>query len=90
MELLAGTTYRIDLSGRESGKGSLRDPYLYGIYDAEGNLIANTADDDGGPNWDSRLEFTPEETGIYFIAAGAWDNLYGTYTLIVSEAEESL
>ena len=86
---MAGTTYRIDLSGRETGKGSLRDPYLYGIYDAEGKLVANTTDDDGGPIRDSRLEFTPDATGTCYISAGAYDDIYGTYTLALSEAQES-
>ena len=91
VELMAGTTYRIDLSGQETGKGSLRDPYLYGIYDAEGNLVSNTADDDGGPIHDSRLEFTPDATGTYYISAGAYGTYWpgtGTYTLSVVEATD--
>ena len=91
VELVAGTTYRIDLSGGETGKGSLRNPYLYGIYDAEGKLVANTTDDDGGPIRDSRLEFTPDATGTYYISAGAYgiiDPGTGTYTLSVVEATD--
>ena len=91
VDLVAGTTYRIDLSGNETGKGSLRDPYLYGIHDAEGNLVPNTSDDDGGPIHDSRLEFTPDATGTYYISAGAYGITWpgtGTYTLSVVEATD--
>ena len=91
VELVAGTTYRIDLSGQATGKGSLRDPYLRGIYDAEGKLVANTSDDDGGPAHDSRLEFTPDETGTYYISAGAYGITWpgtGTYTLSVVAATD--
>ena len=87
-ELVAGTLYRIDLKGSTTGHGTLRDPYLYGIFDSDGNRIPNTANDDSrAPSRNSRVEFTPEEDGTYFIAAGAYAghaNNTGTYTLTVS------
>ena len=36
----ADTIYRIDLEGSPTGAGTLEDPYLYGIHDADGYLIA--------------------------------------------------
>ena len=83
--LAAGTVYRIDLEGSNTGAGTLLDPYLRGIHDAGGNLIAGTADDDGGTGWNSRLTFEPETTGTYYVAAGAAGTWTGTYELSVEE-----
>jgi hypothetical protein len=83
--LETGTTYRIDLTGRATSGGSLTDPYLHGIYDADGDLIAGTTADDGGDYRNSRLTFTPSANGIYYVSAGADDGHTGTYTLSVEE-----
>ena len=74
--------YRIDLKG-----GTLKDPYLGGIHDADGNLIAGTENDDGypGSNRDSRAFFTPAESGTFYVAAGGLWRYTGTYTLSVEE-----
>ena len=83
--LEAGRTYRIDLEGSDTGAGTLNDPYLYGIHDADGVLLAGTTDDDGGQALNSRLEFTPDADGTYYIEAGAYSSHIGTYTLSVEE-----
>ena len=54
VELVAGRTYVIDLRGNPTDDGTLRDPYLRAIYDADGNRISNTTDDDGGEGYNSR------------------------------------
>ena len=69
--LEAGKPYQIDLEGSHTNAGTLRSPYLRGVYDADGNLIGGTTDDDGGVSWNSRLSFEPETSGTYYIAAGA-------------------
>ena len=52
-----------------NGQGTLEDPSLLGIYDAEGNLIDGIGgNDDGGEGYNSYLEFTAPETGAYYIA----------------------
>ena len=91
--LEAGKTYLIDLKGRGSS-GTLWNSYLRGIHDADGNLIPGTTNDNGGRNYDSRLSFTPEDAGTYYVAAGAaigytdpTSNL-GTYTLSVKEVAD--
>ena len=84
VELEADREYRIDLRGSHTGDGTLRDPYLRGIHDAEGNLISGTTDDDGGVDLNSRMTFTPTETGTYYIAAGAFSG-HGTYELEVRD-----
>ena len=44
--------------------GELSDPYLRGIYDEDGDFIANTRDDDGGLGRNSRETLTASEDGI--------------------------
>ena len=83
--LEAGRTYRIDLEGSPTGGGTLSDPYLRGVYDAAGNLISGTPDDDGGEGYNSRLAFTPDADGTYYISAGAYRSYLGTYTVSVTE-----
>ncbi len=84
--LTAGTQYQIDLEGRATGRGSLYDPLLRGIFDANGNEIPGTVNDDGGEGYNSRLLFTPDATRAYYVAAGAMADYVGTYTLSVKEA----
>ena len=80
VSLTAGTAYRIGIDARDGGQaGWLSDPALLGIHEADGDLIANTYDDDsgtGGIGRNSLLEFTPTTTGDHFIAVG-----YGEYSL---------
>ena len=89
VELAAGETYKIELLGSRSKAGTLQDPYIRGIHDADGRLIADTTDYASGPNSNSQVYFTPEEGGTYYVAAGSFvsglrDEDVGTYTLQVS------
>ena len=83
--LQSDKSYRIDLEGRHTSNGTLWDPYLYGIHDSNGNPISGTTNDDGGAGNNSRLYFSPEANGTYYIAAGAYRNRTGTYRVSVSE-----
>ena len=85
--LEAGKTYQIDLRGRWTGMGTLSDPYLPGIYDAGGDLIDRTTDDNGGWGRDSRVTFRTTDPGIYYVSAGARENNIGTFTLSVTDIE---
>ena len=87
MELAAGATYRIDLKGSPTGSGTLSDPYLYGLHDADGNRLAGTTDDDGGAGYNARVTFTAAEAGTYYVAAGAYGDEVGAYRLSVSVEE---
>ena len=94
VELQANKTYVVDVKGGGTGHGTLTDPYLRGIHDKDGNLVAGTAHDDIVPEntfryyWklirndpeiliesyrdlNSRVLFTPDEDGTYYVAAGA-------------------
>ena len=88
VELEAGKAYEIDLEGSPTGEGTLRDPYLRGVYNANGNLIAGTTNDDGGAGRNSRVEFTAGEDTTYYVAAGAYANRKGTYKLSVTEVPD--
>ena len=85
IELHANQRYAIDLEGYFTQAGDLWDPYLRGIFDESGNMLSGTTNDDGGEVLNSHLLFTPEESGSYFIAAGAYSSHSGSYTLQVEE-----
>ena len=90
VELVANTTYQIDLEGAGAFAGTLRDPYLRGIHGSNGNLISGTRNDDFGMSWNSRVDFTPTADGTYYVAAGAYGGLTGTYTLSVVDSADIL
>ena len=90
VELEAGRTYRFDLMGSHTDDGELSDPYLRGIYDEDGDFIANTRDDDGGLGRNSRETFTASEDGTHYVAAGAYRGYQGTYTLSVEEVVDGI
>ena len=77
--LEAGATYRIDLEGSSTDQGTLYNPYLRGIHDSDGNLVAGTTDDNAGTGLNSRIDFTPDADGTYYIAAGSVGT-FGTET----------
>lgn len=83
VQLVAGQTYTIDLTGAPSGDGTLGDPYLY-LRDAGGTLI--TSNDDGGLGFESRITFTATSTGYYYLDAGAFSSsAVGSYHLTIAE-----
>ena len=88
--LAAGTTYRIDLEGWDTGAGTLRNPFLRGVHDAEGNLINGTTNYNSGAGHNSRVYFTASEADTYYVAAGAFRYLEGTYTLSVEEVTDGM
>ena len=88
--LEADNFYRFDLKGAATGDGTLRDPYLAGIHDSEGNLIANTTNDDSGEGQNSQLGFIADATDTYYVSVGAeggWGS-WGTYTLYVLSSQD--
>ena len=93
VDLLADETYVIDLQGRDTAAGSLYDPKIWGVFDANGVLVSGTTTSSGGVLRNSRFEFTPATTGAYYVSVGSHDiseyvpledSFYtGTYTLSV-------
>ena len=88
VDLVAGKSYSISLEGSRTGQGTLRDPYLRGIYDADGTLIPDTSNDDGGEGLNSLLTFDADVSGTYYIEAGVYGRLTGTYRLSIAESVE--
>lgn len=86
IELEEGETYTIDLRGQSFDSGSLPDPYLR-LHDAAGVELANNDDFDG---LDSRIVYTAESDGTYFIAARELGAGTGDYQLSVSEPAAEL
>ena len=87
--LEAGNTYLIDLKGAATGHGTLADPYLRGIFDAEGTYIPGVGSGDAVSNSNgvnSRVLFTPPEAAAYYVEVRSsyGDGETGTYTLSVS------
>jgi hypothetical protein len=75
----------VSLNGLSSNNGSLTNPYLRGIYNSSGTLLANTQDDDSGYGNDALVSFTPAASGTYYVAAGAYSTTTGSYRLDVTE-----
>jgi hypothetical protein len=78
----AGETYVFTLQGQPSGRGSLNDPYL-ALYDQSGAMLASNDDYDG---LESRLDFTPDSSGVFFLEARGFADSIGSYTLAAQEA----
>jgi hypothetical protein len=74
------STYTVILQG-----DTLQDPYLRGIYNAGGERV-HVGNDDGGVGLNSQLNFTPSESGVYYVSAGAYGSSTGTYALLVKQA----
>ncbi|WP_136415215.1 pre-peptidase C-terminal domain-containing protein [Herbaspirillum sp. ST 5-3] len=88
VSLTANTTYTIRLQGSGSSNGTLYDPLISGIYDANGVYVSNTyADDQDGR--DSSINFTPSSTGTYYISAEGYSNYTGTFRLSVNDSGSS-
>ncbi len=85
VELVAGHTYRFDLTGRPGGGGTLRDTYFRAIYNSEGRYQSGSYNDDFDGGRDSRVTFTPTQSGTYYARVSGDRNETGTYTLSVTD-----
>ena len=90
VELVAGRTYVIDVEGDDTGAGTLRNTVLRGLYDADGDLIADTRDHDGGIGKNAQLTFTATETETHYIEARGKRFQTGTYTVEVTDETPDL
>ena len=89
VQLVAGVTYTIKVTGAIGGGGSLSDPYLR-LHNGAGTMLAQNDDIVVGYNPDSLLTFTPTASGTYYINAGAYnDQSAGTYRVTVSTTGSS-
>jgi len=81
VQLAAGSTYTITLSGTSSNAGTLSDPLLQ-LLDANLNLVRS--DDDSGTGYDSSIEFTASQSGNYYVVANGYGSSMGSYVLDIS------
>ena len=97
VSLLADTMYWIEVKGKPTSSGTLRDPRLLGVHDASGVRISGTSTETGGAQsrpWyssdnNARLVFTPSTAGNYYISAAgnpndSWAHHVGTYEVLVT------
>ncbi len=89
VSLTAGQTYNIDLSADSTSTTPLQDPYFRGIRNSAGVLIPGTTNDDYGSTLNSRVQYTPTTTGIYYLAAGAYGSYTGAYSIRLSARTNS-
>ena len=96
IDLEGGKSYQIDIKGANFAEtdttyGTLRDPYLQGIYKPNGMKIPGTEKNDGGgvdnPGfpYNTRFFFEPDVNGTYYIATAGNAHYTGTYTVEVAE-----
>jgi Bacterial pre-peptidase C-terminal domain len=83
VSLVGGRTYRFNLRGRDSGRGTLADPFLE-LRNSAGRIVAQ--DDDSGTGLDSSLRYRPRNSGTFVAAARAFNNTgTGNYQLGVTQ-----
>ena len=87
IEMEAGTTYTISVSGTLSSDGGGEMDTILTLLDSKGGMIDRN--DDTMTGLDSELEFTPEEDGTYYISVSTYRNNpnldnSGDYTLSVT------
>ena len=61
----------VDAFDPRDSEGTLMNPKLVGVYNADGDYNAGTFDDDSGRGRDPRLLFTPQTTGKHYVSVGA-------------------
>ncbi len=83
VELEAGRTYRFDLTGSPGGGGTLPDTFFRAIYNSEGQYQPDSYNDDFEGGRDSRVTFTPTESGTYYARVSGDRDEVGSYTLSV-------
>ena len=101
VSLLADTTYWIEVKGKATSSGTLRDPRLDWVHDASGVRIPGTKTEGGGAQsrpWyssdnNARLVFTPPTAGNYYISAAgnqwdSWAHHVGTYEVVVTAVSD--
>ena len=85
VELVAGRTYQFDLTGSPGGGGTLPDTFFRAIYDSEGQYQPDSYNDDFDGSRDSRVTFTPTESGTHYARVSGDRDEVGSYTLSVTD-----
>ena len=88
VELVAGRTYQFDLTGSPGGGGTLPDTFFRAIYNSAGQYQADSYNDDFDGGRDSRVTFTPTESGTYYARVSGDRDEVGSYTLSVTDVTQ--
>ena len=89
-DLEAGKTYRIDLEGADTGRGTLTDPVLE-VKELDSGDITSASDDNSGEGKNARATFTPDDTKTYYLVVSGYrdpvtgQTATGTYRLRLRE-----
>lgn len=78
VELLAGQTYRFELTGVRGLGGTLATPELQ-MFDSSGRYLQSSQH--GGTGNDPQMSFIPTQSGTYYVQASATGGATGSYTL---------
>lgn len=86
--LQAGVLYSVSLEGAGTGGGSLGDPRIAGVFRGDGQLVADSADNNSGVGTNALVDnLIVDLSGIYQIeVASAGDTGTGDYTLTLESA----
>ena len=88
VKLESGVTYQIDMKGDATADGTLTNPYLPGLKDADWENIPGTSNDNSNDMLNSQVLFTPTESGSYYIVVRSatedrGPDSTGTYTVSI-------
>ena len=78
--------YQLELNGAPQGGGTLAEPEIVGVFDAQGALVPGTG---SGAAVRTTLDFNPQGAGDYYISVGASGAGTGTYTLQLTESDRT-
>ncbi|MTJ49859.1 LamG-like jellyroll fold domain-containing protein [Dolichospermum sp. UHCC 0259] len=89
VNLAAGETYVIDISGETMGDGTLSYPDI-ALYNSNAQNIANSIGLEKGNGNRSQMRFIPTTTVTYYVEAFDWNSFFngGTYKVGVSLVEK--
>lgn len=82
VELVAGRTYRFDMQGVATGRGTLQDP-LFSLFSDTGTVML-AEDDDSGLGLDASFNYTATRTGAHILLAASYSGA-GTYQITISD-----
>ena len=94
---LCDRVYWLRLKGADSSDGTLADPYIAGVFDANGNRIPyswtagqlGTLNSDSGEGRNTIIDFTPHEAGEFYVEVGGERGATGTYTLALIDVTDT-
>ena len=89
--------YWIEMKGADTKDGTLADPFIAGIYDAQGRLIqysfygtqADTKDNDSGVDKNALIAFTPSAPGPHYLKVNGNGGATGTYTVTLRDITDT-